>query len=266
MAAADGQDRPASVSPLSGRSLATAVQFLTRLPVPTGATGARDELSGATAWFPLVGVLVGAGAAGAFAVAEAIWNPPVAAVVAVASGVALTGAFHEDGLADTFDGLWGGWTPEDRLEIMRDSRLGTYGAAALVLGLGLRITLLAGLSPGDAARALVTAHMLGRATVLPLVRLFPAARQTGQGARVAEPAGLGSWAVATITVLGVGVIAVGAWLPVLLGAAAMAAWLMATASQKRVGGITGDVLGAANQLAHIAALATVAAITAREVF
>lgn len=250
----------AIMSPLTGRSVATAVQFLTRIPVSAEATGASDELRDATAWFPLVGVLVGGVAAVVFSAAQVIWNPTVAAVIAVASGIALTGAFHEDGLADTFDGLWGGWTPARRLEIMRDSRLGTYGAAALVLSLGLRITLLAGLSPGQAARALVMAHMVGRATVLPLARHFPSARHTGQGARVAEPAGVGAWTVATITVLAAGIIAVGMWLPVVLGTAAIAAWLMAAASQKRVGGITGDVLGASNQMAHIAVLATVAAI------
>lgn len=238
---------------MRGGSLATAVTFLTRLPLR--ASGGLNGLSGATGWFPLVGIAVGGAAAGAYTGANAVWGPVVAAVVAVATGVALTGAFHEDGLADTCDGLWGGWTADRRLEIMRDSRLGTYGAVALVIGLGLRVALLASVGPGHAARALVMGHTLGRFTVLPLVARFPAARHEGQAARVAGPAGIGAWSIATATVVTAGAVTIGVW-AVPVGAAALAAaWLIARLADRRIGGITGDVLGAANQVAHVITVA-----------
>ncbi len=239
--------------------LVTAVQFLTRLPV--GATPHPPApLGQAAGWFPLVGVVVGGMAAAVHAGAWALWAPPVAAVLAVAVAVATTGAFHEDGLADSFDGLWGGWTPERRLEIMRDSRLGTYGAAALVLSLLLRVTLLSVLPPVDAVRALLLGHVVGRATVLPLVARYPAARSEGQGARMVGPSGPVTWLIAGVTVVIVGVVTLGFWLPLALVAAYTVAGRMATISQKKVGGLTGDVLGAANMLAHLAVMLTGAAL------
>lgn len=243
----------------------TAVQFLTRIPV-----GRRPRppapLHAALGWFPLVGVVVAAVAVGALAVGGWLWSAPVAAVLAVGAGIAATGAFHEDGMADTVDGLWGGWTPDRRLAIMRDSRLGTYGATALVVTLGLQVTLLASMAPVDAARALVVAHVVGRASVLPLVATWPAARDDGHGAEVARPPGPGAWSVAAATVLVAGVATVGAWLPVVVLAAVPGPWLLARTSHRRVGGVTGDVLGAANLVAHVSALAAVAAVAGHATF
>ena len=241
------------------RSLATAVVFLTRVPVRAD-VDPEDGLRDATAWFPLVGAGVGVAAAIMFGGAHAVWGPGPAAVLAVVTAVAVTGAFHEDGLADAFDGLWGGWDPERRLAIMRDSRLGTYGAAALVLSLGLRVSLLAGLTPLDAARALVVSHTVGRATVLPLVRWYPAARHSGQGARVADPARGWGLLTAALTVLVVGAAAIGAWVIPAMAVGTAAAWAMAGIADRRLGGITGDVLGAANQMAHLAVLGLLAAL------
>lgn len=242
--------------------LVTAVQFLTRVPVPA-TTAVPAPLATALGWFPLVGMLVGAVAAAALAVATWTWSPLVGGVGAVAAGIALTGAFHEDGLADTVDGLWGGWTPPQRLAIMRDSRLGTYGAAALVLVVLTQVSLLASMSTPDSARALLLGHVAGRATVLPLVAAMPSARSDGQGARVAAPAEGGAWVMAGTTVTAVGLVVVGAWLPVVLVAAVPAVWVVARAARDRVGGLTGDVLGAANLAAHVSVLAAVAAIARR---
>ncbi len=147
------------------RVLAVAFQFLTRLPVPQIPV-VDGDLRRATAAFPVVGVVVGGCAWLVFAGLHVVLGPMVAAVGAIATAVTVTGAFHEDGLADTFDGLWGGWSPEQRLTIMRDSRLGTYGAAALALMLLGQVVVLADVDVALAARALVAGHVLGRAAVL----------------------------------------------------------------------------------------------------
>src|SRR5690606_41658926 len=119
--------------------LLAATQFLTRLPTPSPRGFEPDWITRSTRYFPLVGQGVGAICALAWLGGSAIWRGAVAAVVAVGVGVVITGAFHEDGLADTADGLGGGQTPQRRLEIMKDSRIGAYGAAALVLVLGGKV-------------------------------------------------------------------------------------------------------------------------------
>src|SRR5215216_5190362 len=114
------------------RRFLLAVQFLTRLPVPRRLITTEDELGRAAAFFPLVGVIVGGGAAAVFVLTTLVAASPVAVVLALAFTTFITSGFHEDGLADTFDGLGGGWTRERALEIMRDSRIGTYGTLALI--------------------------------------------------------------------------------------------------------------------------------------
>ncbi|HEX8927721.1 MAG TPA: adenosylcobinamide-GDP ribazoletransferase, partial [Actinomycetota bacterium] len=134
-----------------------------------------EDLRRASALFPLVGLgVAGVGVAARAAVAP-LWGTTVATVAAVVAMVLATGAFHEDGLADTADGLWGGWTPAERLAIMRDSRIGTYGTVALIAAFSLRLALLLPLGLADFARALACAHVLARASSLLLAHLLPAA-------------------------------------------------------------------------------------------
>src|SRR5579864_1747693 len=161
--------------------IATAV--LTRLPV--GAShGAADGVAAAGWAFPLVGAGVGALSAGAYFVAQALGlSIAAAALLAVLAAVAVTGAFHEDGLADTVDGFGGGRTREAKLAIMRDSRHGTFGILALVLGIGLRAAALAAIGdPIHAGLALIAAHAVSRGALPPLMRLLPPARPDGLGA------------------------------------------------------------------------------------
>lgn len=240
-----------------------AVQFLTRIPVPDPGFH-EEDLRRSTAAFPLVGALVGG--VGAL-VATVVWpvvTPVVAALLLTAAEVAVTGAFHEDGLADTFDGLWGGWTVQRRIEIMRDSRLGTYGATALLLALGLRVAVLAGIGLERGLAGVVVAtlcgHVLGRAAILVVVRLLPPADTGGSGARVADPLGAFGLLVAgatTALVLGLA-LGTSAWVPLLVAvpvvAGAAATW------RAKLGGVTGDTLGATEQLVHLATLVTVAAL------
>ncbi len=239
------------------RLFVVATRFLTRLPLPEP-TFREGDLRRATGAFPLVGVLVAAAGIAAYAVVEPFWGVTVAVVVATAVEIGVTGAFHEDGLADVADGLWGGWTVTDRLRIMRDSRLGTYGTVALVGVLALRVTLLAGLDPAWFWRATLVGHVLGRAAILVMIRLLPPADDGGSGAQVSEPTGPVGSAVAALTaaVALAATLGLDAWVP--LAAAAVPIALTTVLYRRRLGGITGDALGATNQLVHVAVLAAVA--------
>ena len=109
-----------------------AVQFLTRLPVPNGVEFSQQRLAAAPRYYPLVGIVIGALSASVFFAATIIFPNTVSIILAITGGVLFTGAFHEDGLADTFDGIGGGTTKERALTIMKDSRIGVYGAVALM--------------------------------------------------------------------------------------------------------------------------------------
>lgn len=231
---------------------ATAVLFLTRVPVPWTVPGVEDRLARSTPWFPVVGAAVGAVGALAWWAGAGLWGPVIGALLAVAATVVLTGAFHEDGLADTFDGLGGTPDRARALEIMKDSRLGTYGAVALGLALAGRVAALAALGPAAPA-ALVGAHALARFSSLPLIHQLPYARADGGTGKPfaggVSDRGLVAAALFTglLTLSLWGVAAPGAWL-----AAAAIVLLLAAWFRRRLGGITGDTLGAANQGVELA--------------
>lgn len=251
-------DAPAATSPWEPiRLLVVATRFLTRVPLPEPRF--RDgDLRRATGAFPLVGAIVAAFGVAAYLPTQALWGVAVAVVVATAVEVGVTGAFHEDGLADVADGLWGGWSVADRLRIMRDSRLGTYGTVALVGVLALRVTLLAGLDPAWFWRATLVGHVTARASILVMVRLLPPADADGSGAQVSQPTGPVGSAVGVVTLAAVCVVALGGWAWVPVAAAVVPIALTAVLYRRRLGGITGDALGATNQLVHVAVLAGVA--------
>lgn len=237
------------------RLFATALTFLTRLPLVARYSYPDPAALGRSiVLFPLVGALIGALLAGVYFLCLSLFGAPsVAAWLTVAAGVLLTGAFHEDGLADSCDGLFGAFSRERQLEIMKDSRIGTYGGAALVLALGSKAAVLSALPTAAIWSALLSAHILSRFSSLPLAYALPylrdgsnkpvAAGLTGQ--RLAAGAGLAAillllcaptvffsgFVLCALIVLGAG------W------------WL-----QRRLGGITGDLLGAVNQLVEIAVL------------
>ncbi|WP_199702663.1 adenosylcobinamide-GDP ribazoletransferase [Jiangella rhizosphaerae] len=247
-------------------ALRAAVGFLTRIPVGS-APFAGPALDRAGAWFPLVGALVGGAGLAVWWATDALLGPLPAAVAAVLATVVVTGALHEDGLADTMDGLWGGATRERRLEIMRDSRLGTYGALALAGDLLLRVTLLASAGAGssglaDVARVLLAGHVAGRAAPLVLAASLPPARADGQGRRLGR-LGVVDSTVAAATVLVVTMLVAGWWAPVVLAAAAVPVLGLRRAARRRIGGVTGDVLGASVALTNIAVAIAVAALAAQ---
>ena len=243
------------------RHLVCAAQFLTRLPTPAGLAGAYG-IDRCAQYFPVIGQLVGVLCAAVWLAAGRLWPGLPAAAVAVAAGVLLTGALHEDGLADTADGLGGGRDREHRLAIMKDSRIGSYGALALILATTLRFVLLAGMRPWAGALALVVAHGGARAAA---VVVMAALRYAGDpaAAKVQIVPGSVSWPEAGLAV------ALGAWPLVGLGPAraALAAALaaagtagVALTARRLIGGVTGDVLGAVEQVAEIGLLMGAAAV------
>jgi len=253
------------------RLLLLALQFLTRVPV-TGRLAAwvgwePAWLNQSARYFPLVGALVGVIAAAALMVAAMIWPMPVAVGLSMAATLLLTGAFHEDGLADTFDGLGGSADRGRALVIMKDSRIGSYGSAALLLVLGIKALTLAGLTLDWAAAALCVSHSLSRAVTVSMIRLLPYAGDTAH-AKVKPLAQQVSrtgcwvawfWPLALIGALivgqalgsGSGLPLAPAWL-VAIGAALAMGWYCSRWFRRRLGGVTGDTLGAAQQLSELA--------------
>jgi adenosylcobinamide-GDP ribazoletransferase len=235
--------------------LAVSVAFCTRLPLAQVGQVAQGNIARASWAMPVAGALVGTVAALAYAVAVRLGLPPsVAAALAIAAGMLLTGAMHEDGLADTADAM-GGSDRVRKLEIMHDSRLGTFGACALVLSILLRWAALASVArPGAVALALIAAHTAARATLPAMMVAVPPARSDGlaasfgapprEVAAVAEIIGV----LALVLCLGFGR---GLLAAVLLGAAAVAT---ARLSMKAIGGQTGDVLGALEQICEVLVL------------
>lgn len=233
-----------------------ATQFLTRLPIPARlqSVWTMEDLRDSVHMFPLVGVLVGLGASLVYAAAVFCNLPPViAAILAVATQILMTGALHEDGLADVCDGFGGGRTAEEKLAIMRDSRLGTYGAIGLILSLGLRISAIAHLAdPTTVAPALVAAAALSRAAMPVAMWLLPQARTEGLAAAAGRP-GRGR----VLLGVGLGVTVSLLCLPLLAAGIAIAASVLLTGlylnfSRRQIGGTTGDVFGGLQQMTEIA--------------
>ena len=231
--------------------IAVAFQFLTRLPVPR-VTFAPDGLARSVKFFPMVGLVIGSGAALLEKVLAPHLGRPASAVVVLLYLVLITGCLHEDGLADVADSL-GGRSPEQRLAILRDSRIGSYGAAALVLSLLSRAVLLAGLPLEHFTAYLISAHVLCRWSTLPLSYYLPPARDNeGQGARIASLTSASSLIFGSLFTIVTVVVALrkAAIAPVL--SAIAIPLLSGFLYMRKFGGVTGDCFGATNQLTEIA--------------
>lgn len=243
-----------------------ALQFFTRLPIPRWVGFEQDWLHHASRYFPLVGVVVGAIGAAVYWACALVLPAPVAAVLSTAATIYVTGAFHEDGFADTCDGLGGGMTRERVLEIMKDSRVGAYGAIGVVSMLGTKVTVLATLPLTSAIGALLLAHPLSRLCATSLIWRMEYARAEGKAKPLAERMSTAEFCIALLTVslaaallLAGGLLSAQAVLGALL-ACVIATWWLARKFSRRIGGYTGDCLGAVQQLAeavaYIAILAT----------
>ncbi len=235
----------------------SAVTFLTRIPI---GDGTNPDVDGAPTWFPLVGALIGVACGGLFAGASWLLGPFPGAALAIAAGALITGAFHQDGLADTADAFGGGWTIEQRLEIFKDSRHGTYGVTTLVMVAALQIAALGALGQWAGFVAMVAAHTLGRSSALGLMLTMPSVRADGLGTRYSArlPKAQGVGGIFT----GCAVVFALAGMPglALMGACLVASAAIAGLSRAKIGGIVGDVLGAAEQTSETVVLLTATAL------
>ncbi len=233
--------------------------FLTILPIGAGAVG---DLGRAARAFPLVGLALGVAGAIVYGVLLSLSVPVwVAAALAVGALALATGALHEDGLADTVDGLGGGDGRDGKLEIMRDSRIGAYGVLVLVLAIVVKVAAISAIATPDAvAGALIAAHVLSRGAIVAAMNRLAPARSDGLAAGAGRPSDATlAWALAIALAIGLMALGpLGAIAAVVLGALAGAALLVP--AQRQIGGITGDVLGAVQQVTEIAVLVVASAL------
>ncbi len=241
--------------------LKIATAFLTRLPIRLDDSGGLSALARAARWFPLVGFGIGLLGGILYALAVGLDLPPLlAAIVAAAATVAVTGALHEDGLADTVDGFGGGGDRDRKLQIMRDSRIGTYGVIALVLALGARVVALASFEDnGDAVAALILCEAASRALVVAVMQRAPLARSDGLAASAGRPAQATMlWALGLAGIIGLGLAYFDGVAAMVAGA--IVAWAITWLARRQIGGVTGDVLGAVQQGSAVAMLLALVAL------
>lgn len=232
--------------------LCAAFQFLTRISV-IPVEYQPDTLSRAAAYFPLVGLAVGAAAVLLHLLLIPHFSRLICALAVVIFFVLITGGLHEDGLADVADAFGGGWDSEQILRILKDSRIGSFGAIALALSLGARCLLIAALPLGRFAGFLISAHVLCRWTVLPLGHFLKSARgEDGQAARIARKIGLKSIIIGTVLAFGIAafLLRTRSWVVIIV--AVIVTCLTGSYYQRRIGGVTGDCFGATIQLTEIA--------------
>ncbi len=235
------------------RRLFAGIAFLSRIPVPGAATFDAADVGRATLTFPVVGALLGM----VLVLLSHALYPALPAMVAsfllLAVGALLTGALHLDGLADMADGFGGGHTKEDVLRIMRDHLIGAYGAVALLLAVGVKASALAALlERGRADEALVVAPALGRWASVFLGRFLPYARRSGGlGSAITDHVGWTEWVGATLLALGLALGLLGWRGGVALAGVAAVSALQGAWCLKKIGGITGDTMGANTEVCEV---------------
>lgn len=243
-------------------SLLGAVQFLTRVPIRLSrAAPARSIVP----WFPVVGALVGAVVGGVAIGLDQVLSPFAAAAVGVLVGVTITGAFHEDGFADSADAIAGGATRERRLEILQDSRLGTYGTAAVCGSIILRVAAVTALLDSSwqaTLGACIAAHAVARVAGVVLMVMVSPADSNGLGAAFAREVTATRATTTVVVAVAIGALATGWWVAPFAVAAAAAVLLVAVLARRAFGGVNGDLLGAAEQVAEIAVMLTASGLAA----
>jgi adenosylcobinamide-GDP ribazoletransferase len=228
--------------------LLAAIQFLTRVPIRLRRA---PDVAASVVWFPIVGALIGAAVGGT---AAGLWHvvpPLVAAAVAVALGVLVTGAFHEDGLADVADAFAGGTTIERRLEILKDSRHGSYGVAALCASIVIRIVSLGSMpGPWTMFTAALAAHSVARGAAVALMGVARPVTHHGLGSDYGQ-ATTPARAVAGVALgLGIAAAALGWQALPLVGVVVVSVVVVRWLALRKIGGISGDVLGTCEQVAE----------------
>lgn len=253
---------PPSTAPQAGLppwGLLGALQFLTRVPLRLRSAPALDRC---VPWFPVVGAIVGASVGGVAVAMMELVPPLVAATVAVLFGVVLTGAFHEDGLADTADAM-GGWSPEQRREILKDSRHGSYGVAAMCGSIVLRITCVAALGPAVAFASLIAAHTIGRGAAVGVMGLAAPVPEHGLGADFTRALSTRRAVLGVIAAVAIAALSVGWWVGPFVIAAACGALAVAFVARRAFGGVSGDILGAVEQVGECLVLVVATGLALR---
>ncbi|UTV29295.1 adenosylcobinamide-GDP ribazoletransferase [Photobacterium atrarenae] len=233
-----------------------ALAFFTRIPIPASTPYSPERLNQANRYFGVVGIIVGGITAAIYLVAQLAFPPPIAVGLTMIASLLLTGAFHEDGLADVFDGFGGGWTPAQKLTIMKDSRLGTYGAAALIMMLGLKWLTLSTLAESSnylPALALLVMHTLSRICAASLIFSYPYVRADAQS-KVKPLANQQSqqdlWVLIVTGLIILLLLPLTSALA-LMTAIALIRWGCGRWFVRQLGGYTGDCLGAAQQISEL---------------
>jgi adenosylcobinamide-GDP ribazoletransferase len=238
--------------------LVVAARYLTIVPLPGKAPDGMGAIGRAAGWFPIIGLGMGAVLVGVERATAMLFPSLLAGLLTVTVWKLLTGGLHLDGLADCLDSL-AGRDPEHRLAIMRDSRIGAFGAIGLILLLLLEIVAVAELAPAVRSQALLLLPVIARATPPLLVGLFPPARPEGLGAAFGTSVGRWAAPIALAIALALALAALRAVGAVVFAVSVVSALALAWFLAARVGGITGDVLGAAIEIAELAGLLTVSA-------
>jgi len=236
-----------------------AVAFLTRVPVG-GPRPAEPDLARSVPWFPVVGVAIGLTTALVFAGLREALPALAAAAVALGFQLLVTGALHEDGLGDVADAFGLGRSRDEVVRILRDPRLGTFGVAAVSLSILVRVAALAALDAWEALAALPAAHALGRSAALALLAVGPPATDEGSGAAFGRDLSDRGAFLGCGAGLCLAAVAMGGWAFPAAAVCAAAAVVVGRAARRRIGGITGDVLGAVEQLGEMAVLLIAAAV------
>jgi len=237
-----------------------AIRFLTILPLPMGQASWERAVARSIVYFPLVGALVGAILAIIDWGLRHLSSSQLAATVVLLAWMGLTGGLHLDGLADTADGLLGGWDREQRLAIMRDSGLGTFGALALFAALLLKLSLLSHLPLAWRCRSLVLAPILARWAIVQAVTCYPPARKEGLGHLFRQHVGAIDLVWASVVALALSLLCCGLWGLAILAGVLLVALLFNSGVTRSIGGLTGDTYGALCELEEIWVLATVVAL------
>jgi len=233
--------------------LLAAIQFLTRLPVPAAGDLPDDALAESVRFFPIVGAIVGMGAIAIDALVAPRAGRNVSVVLILIYLVVVTGGLHEDGLADAADGFGGGWTKDRVLTIMRDSNIGSYGAIAIGCSLLARFVFLTSLPARTFYGVVIAGQVISRWAMLPLAYGLPPARhETGQGVRVAQKVSKMSLLVGTACMTVVAGLASGFAAILFAVTASGVAAVTGAYYRRRIGGITGDCLGATCQVTEVA--------------
>ncbi|NDW52332.1 adenosylcobinamide-GDP ribazoletransferase [Aliiroseovarius sp. PrR006] len=252
-----------STSILHPADIPAAIGLLTRLPIRVNTTLATQRAARSAWAWPLAGIVPAIiGWVMGFGAVSVGLPPLFAACLALLGQIMVTGALHEDGLADVADGFWGGYERDRRLEIMKDSRIGAYGVIGLVLSLGLRASALAVLLPHPGAlSALIVIAVSSRLPMVLLMAAMPNARGAGLASQVGRPPARTAWIACGVTALVVLILMPVALFP-LVAYIGLGALTLAVLANTKIGGQTGDVLGASQQISEIIGLAVIVSLIA----